>query len=175
VGSLEASLRRLGLDHVELLALHAPDPAEVGRDEILAALEGVVAAGKARAVAVAGDAAAAAVALAAGAPYGVVQLAVPRPGEAAGGEAAAAAVLAAAPSAGFGTIVHSVFGPGGAVAPDEGRRRLAQAFALNPSGVVLVSMLSAERRAATLAAAEGPVGAPVGAPVDPPAAAGRGR
>ena len=62
-------------------------------------------------------------------------------------------MLEAAPAAGFGTIVHSVFGAGGAAAPAEGRRRLARAFALNPDGVVLVSMLSAESRAATLAAA----------------------
>ena len=39
-GSLEASLRRLGTDHVDLFALHAPDPAEVGRDDILARARG---------------------------------------------------------------------------------------------------------------------------------------
>ena len=148
-GSLEASLRRLGLDHVDLFALHAPHPAEVGRDDILAALEGVLAAGKARVVAVAGDAAAARAALAVGAPYGAVQLAVPQPGE-----AAAAAVLAAAHQAGVGVLVHSVFGVAGTAgggAPDD---RLARAFALNATGVVLVSMLSGASRAATLAAAE---------------------
>ena len=150
VGSLEASLRRLGLERVDLFALHTPDPAEVGRDDIRATLEALLAAGKVRAVAVAGDVAAAEAALAAGAPYGVVQLAVPQPGE-----AAAEAVLAAAAAAGAGAIVHSVFGPGGS-APDEGRQRLARAFALNPSGVVLVSMLSERSRAATLAAAGEP-------------------
>ena len=169
VASLEASLRRLGTDHVDLFALHAPEPEEVGRDDIRAALERILAAGKARAVAVAGDAAAAAAALAAGAPYAAVQLAVPRPGGAAA-DAAAEAVLAAAPAAGFGTILHSVFGRGG-VAPGEGRRRLDRAFALNPSGVVLVSMLSPASRAATLAAAA----AEQAAEGRPPAAAGRGR
>jgi aryl-alcohol dehydrogenase-like predicted oxidoreductase len=160
--SLDASLRRLGLERVDLFALHAPDADEVGRDDVLAALEAVLAAGKARAVAVAGDAAAAAAALAVGAPYAAVQLAVPGPDD-----RAAAAVLAAAPAAGFGTLVHSVFGAGG-TPPAAGRERLARAFALNPEGVVLVSMLSAESRAATLAAAA------LGA--DPPAAAaGRAR
>jgi len=149
-GSLEASLRRLGTDHVELFALHAPDPAEVGRDEIRAALEALVAAGKARAVAVAGDADAAAAALAAGAPYGAVQLALPAPGE------AADATLAAAQAAGRGTIVHSVFGRAGEGHPAAAGARLAAAFARNPQGVVLVSMLSARSRAATLAAAPGP-------------------
>lgn len=178
VASLEASLRRLGTDHVDLFALHAPEPEEVGRDDIRAALERIVAAGKARAVAVAGDAAAAAAALAIGAPYAAVQLAVPRPGGGAaeagvesGAESGAESVLAAAPAAGFGTILHSVFGRGGVAAassPGEGRRRLDRAFALNPSGVVLVSMLSPASRAATLAAVAAAEGRP-------PAAAGRGR
>ena len=156
-GSLEASLRRLGVDHVDLFALHAPDPAEVGRDDIVRALEAILAAGKARAVAVAGDAAAAAAALAAGAPYGVVQLALP--GEA---DPDGLGVLDAARAAGLGAVTHSVFatGPiatdpiGGGATPDAGAGRLARAFGLNPDGVVLVSMLSARSRAATLAATE---------------------
>ena len=53
--SLEASLKRLGTDYVDLFALHAPTPAEIARDDILRALEAIVAAGKARAVGVAGD------------------------------------------------------------------------------------------------------------------------
>jgi len=163
-GSLEASLRRLGVDHVDLFALHAPDPAEVGRDDIVRALEAILAAGKARAVAVAGDAAAAAAALAAlaaGAPYGVVQLALPAETEPDG-----LGVLDAARAAGLGAVTHSVFasGPvGGGAAPDAGAGRLARAFGLNPDGVVLVSMLSARSRAATLAATEAAAGGASGA------------
>ena len=81
----------------------------------------------------------------------MVQLTVPQSGE------AGAAVLAAARSAGFGTIIHSVFADGGIATRGEGSRRLARAFALNPTGVVLVSMLSAGHRAATLAAADAAV------------------
>jgi len=177
-GSLEASLRRLGIDHVDLFALHAPDPAEVGRDDIVRALEAILATGKARAVAVAGDAAAAAAALAAGAPYGVVQLALPAEREPDG-----LGVLEAARAAGLGAVTHSVFAAAGATpgaAPDAtpgatpgaaaGAGRLARAFGLNPDGVVLVSMLSARSRAATLAATEAATGAATGAAAaDPPA------
>lgn len=103
---------------------------------------------------------------------------MPRPGGGAaeaGAESGAESVLAAAPAAGFGTILHSVFGRGGVAAassPGEGRRRLDRAFALNPSGVVLVSMLSPASRAATLAAVAAAEEAAEGRP---PAAAGRGR
>ena len=61
-------------------------------------------------------------------------------------------MLAAARSAGFATIIHSVLGDGGVATREEGRRRLARAFALNPAGVVLVSMLSAGHRAAAASA-----------------------
>ena len=105
-------------------------------------------------MAVAGDAAAAAAALAVGAPYGVVQLAVPRPGTASG-DAAAAAGSDGSPRLGFGAAFGTdrctrSFGAGGGGGADADgpRGRLARAFALNPDGVVLVSMLSAERRAA---------------------------
>ena len=175
-GSLEASLARLGTDRVELFALHAATPEEVGREEILRALEGVLAAGKARAVAVASGAGAAAAALAQGAPYGVIQYPQVPPGtpDELAGRAAAA---------GFGRITHSVFGVGGTW--DALRRRLAadpaaaarlagaggdaeaalaeallgHALAANPDGVVLVSMVSARSRARNLAAAASPPGA----------------
>jgi len=161
-GSLEASLRRLGTDHVDLYALHDPDPAEVGRDDIRRTLEDLRAAGKARAVAVAGGPAAAEAALAIGAPYGVLQLPLPAPGEAAG-------LLARAGATGCGLVTHSVLGAGGppealrrriaaaagvaVEGPDPARLLLERAFALNQGGVVLVSMFSARSRAAALAAA----------------------
>jgi len=78
--SIEASLRRLGTDRVEVYALHGPAPEELGDEGVRRALEAVLASGKARAISVAGDAAAAAAALALGAPYGVIQLPLPAPG-----------------------------------------------------------------------------------------------
>jgi aryl-alcohol dehydrogenase-like predicted oxidoreductase len=163
-GSLEASLKRLGTDYVDLFALHAPTPAEVARDDILRALEAIVAAGKARAVGVADDVGAAAAA----AGYGVVQLPLPPPGADVG-------ALAAIRATGRGVIVHSVFGADATLArrmaDDEGlkararaagrgdldrglgRLLIERAFALNPDGVVLAAMTSEASRAANLAAA----------------------
>ena len=172
-GALEASLRRLGTDRVELYALHAVPAAELARPEILRALEEVRAAGKARAIGVASDAAAALAALDAGAPFDVVQLPLAPPG-------APDPVLPRAAAAGTGVVVHSVLGetlarlaaraggdpalaarvreaagaapnsdPGAAVA----RLLMARAFAENPAGVVLVSMLSPRSLAANRAAA----------------------
>lgn len=173
--SLEASLRRLGTDHLDLFALHGVTAEEVGREEILRALGDLRAAGKVRAFAVAGDQAAAAAALAH--PYCVLQLPLPplaTPGDAAG-EAAGVQLLARARAAGKGLVTHSVFGPGGpgpalqaAIAARRGAPvsgaetaglLMARAFALNPEGVVLVSMFSDGSRAANLAAAARPVGA----------------
>lgn len=182
-GSLEESLRRLGTDHVDLYALHNAEVADLGRDEIRRALEAVLASGKARAVAVAGDAAAAGAAVAQGAPFSVVQMAAPAPGESAGERpgGAGAGVLEAARAAGLGAVLHSVLGVEGALARLEARvgrdasaraevlaatglsepraalaRLLVErAFALNPEGVVLVSMFSERARSANLALAEG--------------------
>ena len=114
--SLEASLRRLGTDRVELFALHAPTAEEVAREDIRRALEDILAAGKARAISVAADAPAAAAALAIGPPYGAIQSAAPPPGT-------DDLLAAAARANGFGRITHSVFGVGGTW--DELRRRLA--------------------------------------------------
>lgn len=177
--SLEASLRRLGTDHVDLFALHGVTAEEVGRPEILRALEDLRAAGKTRAVAVAGDAAAATAALAH--PYGVLQLPLPAPGDTAGTH-----LLARARAAGRGLVTHSVFGPGG---PDAGLRAriaaatgvaadgeaparllLQRALALNPEGVVLVSMFSDRSRAANLAAAAEAAAPESAGPGDPLAA-----
>ena len=51
LGALEASLRRLGLDHVDLWQLHSWDP-DVALEETLAALDSAVASGKVRYVGV---------------------------------------------------------------------------------------------------------------------------
>lgn len=176
--TLETSLRRLGTDYLDLYALHDAEPAALADEGVLRALENAVETGKARAVAVASDAAAAEAAIAWGSPFGAVQLALGAPGEASGVPAAAAA-------AGMGCIVHSVFGVGGAfdvlkarVAADPalrerlggeeasgastlGRLMLERAFALNPGGVVLVSMFSERSCRENLAVAVAAPGEPV--------------
>ena len=201
-GSLEASLRRLGTDRVELFALHAVAADDLGRDEILRTLEAILASGKARAVAVASDAAAADRALAQGAPFSVIQMPLPQPqialpadtGLAGRVPDSPASVLALAQAAGFGTITHSVFGSRGSwdllrrrLAADPALRAwvvqetgqvdfgrdlgrdlgqgdsgaalaealLARAFAINPGGVVVVSMFSAGSLRQNVAAAAG--------------------
>ena len=173
--TLEESLRRLGTDHLDLYALHGVARRGPDRARSLRALEDIRASGKARAVAVASDAAAGLAAIAIGAPFGVVQAAAPAPG-------APDALLPAARAAGFGVVLHSVFGiegslaalraraaadpafraavAGGAGDLDRGawpRRLLARALALNPEGVVLVSMFSEASRAANLAVAAAPL------------------
>ena len=173
--TLEASLRRLGTDHLDLYALHGV-AASALTDEVARALEDILAAGKARAVAVASDTAAGLAAIARGAPFGAVQAALPAPDE-------PDALLPAARAAGFGTLTHSVLGIDGAFAALRARaaadpafrarvldgagdgaldaalsaRLLARAFALNPDGVVLVSMFSPRSLAANLTAAQRPV------------------
>ncbi len=174
-GSLEESLRRLGTDHVDLYALHNATPAEIARDENRRALEEIRASGKARALAVAGEADVAEAAIAEAEPFSAVQLAVPAPGT-------PDRVFSAARAAGMGAIGHSVFGVGGALGALErrigrdpaaraevlgatgladpraalARLLLARALALNPSGLVLVSMFAPASRAGTLALADVP-------------------
>lgn len=172
-GSLEQSLVRLGTDHVDLYALHNADTAEIAQDEIRRALEDILASGKARAVAVATSPEVAEAAIAHGAPFGMVQLALPAPG-------IPDRVFAAARAAGFGAVGHSVFGVEGALATlgarlaaDPGARDAVQqaagiaepqaalarlllkrAFEINPTGIVLASMFSERSRAANLALAD---------------------
>jgi aryl-alcohol dehydrogenase-like predicted oxidoreductase len=169
-GTVEESLRRLGTDHLDLYALHDVAAAAL-TDEVLRTLEDIRASGKTRAVAVAGAATAGLAAIHLGAPFGVVQAATPAPGE-------PDALLLAARAAGFGVVLHSVFGidgslaalaaratadpalraaVGGGVAESLervlARRLLERALALNPDGVVLVSMFSEASRATNLAVA----------------------
>jgi aryl-alcohol dehydrogenase-like predicted oxidoreductase len=178
-GSLETSLKRLNTDYLDLYALHGVEAAAL-TEEVARALEDIRTAGKARAVAVASDESAGLAAVARGAPFGVVQAAIPAPGE-------PDALLPAVRAAGFGAVVHSVFGVAGSLAALKARaaadpefraavtggagdldralarRLLARAFALNPDGVVLVSMFSGASQMQNLAVAA--------APPDPDAAA----
>ena len=172
VGSLEASLRRLGLDHVELFALHAPDPAEVGRDDDPRRArgrrrrrQGPGGGGRRRRRGGGGGA------------RGRRAL---RRGAAGGAAARGAEGRGRRRPCSRGAVGrvrhHRALGlrpPAARWRPPRaggGWRRPSRSI---PTGVVLVSMLSAESRAATLAAAEAPVGARGSG--RPPAAAGRGR
>ena len=132
---------------------------------MLRALEDIRAAGKARAVAVASDESAGLAAMRSGAPFGVVQAAVPAPGRAgrapAGGpggglrawsctrSSASTGSLAAlkARAAADPAFRAAVTGGAGDLDRALARRLLARAFALNPDGVVLVSMFSDASRA----------------------------
>ena len=170
--SLDESLRRLGTDHVDVFALHDPADTDVVRDDVVRALEEVVASGKARHLSVAGGLAACLAGAGVDLPYGIAQIADdPRAKTLDAFSARAPRPLAA--------VTHSVFGIDGMLDELTGRlrsdavltRRLAEAgyegdapriasdllldraFASNPDGVVLVSMFGAEHRASNLARA----------------------
>ena len=173
--SLAGSLHRLGVGYLDVLALHEPDPADVIREDVIRALEDVVAAGDVRYVSIAGSAEAVLAARAAGAPVSLAQ--VPNnPFE------RNVAVLRAA----LGTeqplpiITHSTYGVAGArekferlIKTDSSvRDRLAAAgysgepgvvvgaalldysLASNDNGVVLVSMVQERHLAANVARAD---------------------
>ena len=173
--SIGESLKRLAIDCVDVYALHDPDPADVGRDDVRAALARALKRGQARAVAVAGRFDACRAALAAGEPYSALQTSVADL-DYGGAELAGAGLL---------LVSHSVFGVGGgaldqlraklAAAPNRHRRLVAAgydadsrraaaellldcALASNPDGVVLASMFRPEHRAADLARARRRVG-----------------
>jgi aryl-alcohol dehydrogenase-like predicted oxidoreductase len=160
--SIAGSLAAMGVDHVDVLALHSPPPDAIGRDDVLGALRRVLERGQAHAVAVAGSAEAALVAAELGSPYAVIQL----PDDPLA--SALEAVRAASVGRETAFITHSVFGVGGAFAAARERLRgdaprreslaalgyegtaervaadvlLDRALASNPEGVVLASMFS---------------------------------
>jgi aryl-alcohol dehydrogenase-like predicted oxidoreductase len=171
--SIGESLVRLGVDCVDVYALHDPDPADVARDDVRAALARALERGQARAVAVAGRLDACRAALAAGEPYAALQTSVADL-DYGGAELAGAGLL---------LVSHSVFGGSAlarlraklAAAPERHRRLVAAgydadsrraaaellldcALANNPNGVVLASMFDADHRAADLARARRRVG-----------------
>jgi diketogulonate reductase-like aldo/keto reductase len=73
--NIEQSLRRLGTDYVDVLALHDPDPSEFERDDVCSALQGAVDSGYARTIGVAGSLEAATAALRLGLPISLIQVA----------------------------------------------------------------------------------------------------
>ncbi|WP_053240040.1 aldo/keto reductase [Pleomorphomonas koreensis] len=158
--SIAASLRRLGTNRLDVFALHDPDPADLDRDDVLRALERILARGDARHLSMAGslDAALTAAALPM---FTFFQIA-----DDPEGRQLSALRQALARPAGF--VVHSVLGVGGArdrmisrlrSRPDLAAEAAAagyagpperiattllmrRAFAVNPDGVVLSSMFS---------------------------------
>jgi aryl-alcohol dehydrogenase-like predicted oxidoreductase len=174
--SIEATLRRIGLDHIDVLALHKASPEDIVREEIVRTLEALLQSGKARYISVASSEDAAAAALRFPETYAILQLAdnpttrpLPRLRE-----------LAPRLPA---FVTHSVFGVDGA--KDYFIARLKQdrvmharlvaagytggdeqmiadllldrGLASNPDGVVLTSMFSARHLAANVARASRPV------------------
>jgi aryl-alcohol dehydrogenase-like predicted oxidoreductase len=73
--SVDASLRRLGTDHVDVLALHEAGPDEVVRDDILAALERIIRRGKAKAISIASSLDSGLLGIVRSNVYGIIQVA----------------------------------------------------------------------------------------------------
>ena len=71
--SLEDSLRRLGTDHVDVLALHDPNLNELAREDVATSLVKAVQSGKARATGIAGTLEAGLTALKIGLPISHIQ------------------------------------------------------------------------------------------------------
>lgn len=72
--SLEASLKRLGVEAVHVCALHDPNPADLARDDVARGLEDIVARGLAQSTGIAGSTEAVAAGLAANLPIRLVQV-----------------------------------------------------------------------------------------------------
>lgn len=173
--SIASSLKRLRTDHLDVFALHDPDPADLERDDVLRALERILARGDAGHISMAGslDAALSAAVLPI---FTFFQIA-----DDPDGRQLPALREALARPAGF--VTHSVFGVGGArdrmisrlrthpalaaeaAAAGYGDRAeevatallMRRAFAVNPEGVVLSSMFSGRHLAEnTRIAAEPP-------------------
>jgi aryl-alcohol dehydrogenase-like predicted oxidoreductase len=73
--SLEASLQRLGTDHVDVLALHGAEADEVVRDDIVRELERIVSLGKAKTISIASSLEPALLGIARSSVYRLVQVA----------------------------------------------------------------------------------------------------
>jgi len=73
--SVDASLQRLGTDYLDVLALHGAEPDEVVHDDIVAALERIVALGKAKTISIASSLESGLIGLAHSSIYRIVQVA----------------------------------------------------------------------------------------------------
>jgi aryl-alcohol dehydrogenase-like predicted oxidoreductase len=175
VESLESSLRALGTDCLDVYALHRPAESDVGRDELLRALEDIRHAGKARHIGVSGDVEAARMALRFPQTFSVIQVADDP-------EARPIERLREEMSSDFAIVTHSILGVGGSLErlsaairgatpalkecllqagygadPTRAAARLLvdRALAVNAGGVVLLSMFSALHRSENLIRASG--------------------
>jgi aryl-alcohol dehydrogenase-like predicted oxidoreductase len=122
--SIDESLTRLGREQVDMLALHDATPEEASRDETLAALEKIVASGKAAAVGIASSPEAALAGIAASPIYRFVQVANNpfEPG--------AARVADGLPAGWDGLLsTHSVYGASGMAATIAARIAASDALA----------------------------------------------
>lgn len=174
---VDASLRRLGVSHVEVLAFHDPSAADLLRDDVKRAAEDLIGSGKVLAIGVAGVAVAAKVALESALPLGCVQVADGLPGSQLAdlrrsiGEALDSqflithSVFGASPSALLrertaAQLVH--LGYDGCFGEALAAASLDYALARNAGGVVLASMFAADHRhrnIARLTARRPPAGA----------------
>ena len=176
LASLDRSLGALGTDYVDVLALHDAIPADTRRADILGALHDARAAGKLRAISVAGSLAACETALKVPSPFQLVQFAAPP------GDAAALALFDAIRGSAITPLSHSVLGLGAAadrfaerLAANPDLRALVEGFgfngrpneiavplllrralAVNRRGLVLLSMFSRGHLEAALAALHAP-------------------
>ena len=73
--SVDASLQRLGTDHIDVLALHGAETDEVVRDDILAELQRIVRLGRARTISIASSLESGLRGIAHSSVYGIVQVA----------------------------------------------------------------------------------------------------
>lgn len=175
--SLEGSLRELGTDFVDVLALHEPSGADVANHELLMALEAAVSSGKARSLSIAGDADVCVTGLTHSASFQMGQF----PLSPTGGETER--VRTAAPDAFL--LTHGVLGSGAfdryqktlCDSPDATARLadlgyagpgaaaevlLDRAFAANDGGVVLMSMFKPDNILRNTRQASRPVGPKAG-------------
>lgn len=170
--AINASLARLRTDYVDVLALHDVRPEEVVRDDVLRALESVLAAGKARRISIASSVSAVLAGMEASDVFSVAQVANNV------SQRDLAAILPGLPAARpITTVTHTVFGADGLadrltntlrsnpnlekMLHDAGYRGDARqmaraflpdfAFASNQNGVVLLSMFSVGNLQANIA------------------------
>ena len=172
--SIASSLKRLRTDHLDVFALHDPNPADLGRDDVIRALERIVERGYARHVSMAGslDAALSAAAL----PVFTFFQIADDPDD------RQLPLLRDALDRPAGFITHSVLGVGGArdrmisqlrkpalaaeaaaagysgpPAAVAATLLIRRAFAVNPDGVVLSSMFSGSHLAENVKLAAEPL------------------
>lgn len=128
--SVDDSLRRLGTDHVDVLALHGAEAEEVVRDDILGAVERIVRLGKAKMISIASSLESGMLGIAHSNIYGIIQVAN-NPFQ----PSLAQAAERLPPGRPITFVTHSVYGAFGA---------LRQLFELIESNMTKLQMLQDE-------------------------------